>query len=61
MMTRKDYVAVAEILSKYGERILVWDFDNLVNDFADLMEADNERFMRDRFVEACNEWQLENA
>jgi hypothetical protein len=61
MMTRKDYVAVAEILSKYGERILVWDFDNLVNDFADLMEADNERFMRDRFIEACNEWQLENA
>ena len=60
-MTRKDYVAVSEILSKYGERILIWDFDNLVNDFADLMEADNERFQRDRFVEACNEWQLENA
>ena len=61
MMTRKDYVAVADILSKYGERILIWDFDNLVNDFADLMAEDNPRFMRERFVQACNEWQLANA
>ena len=59
MMTRKDYVAISDILSKYGQRILVWDFDNLVNDVADLMAEDNPRFMRDRFVDACNEWRNE--
>ena len=61
MMTRKDYVAVSEILSRYGDYVLIWTFDQIVNDFADLMEADNENFQRERFVEACNEWRLENA
>lgn len=56
MMTRKDYVAVAEILSDFREgiqnQIL---FDELVDEFADFFGADNPNFKLDKFREACNE------
>ena len=54
-MTRKDYVAVAEILSSYKD--LIGDeflFHDLVDDFAGMFEADNSNFKFDKFLEACN-------
>jgi hypothetical protein len=54
MMTRKDYVAVAEILSSYKD--LIGDeftFHDLVDDFAGMFEADNPNFKFDKFLEAC--------
>jgi len=60
MMTRKDYVATAEILNNYLVRNnsethpqLVAEFDELVEDFIKMFEADNPRFDAERFWEAC--------
>jgi hypothetical protein len=54
MMTRKDYVAVAEILSDFREgiqnQIL---FDEMVDEFADMFSADNPNFKFEVFREAC--------
>lgn len=55
MMTRKDYVAVAEILSDFKSGIdnqVV--FEDLVDEFADFFSADNPNFKLDKFREACN-------
>ena len=55
MMTRKDYVATAEILSSFKE--LIGDeftFHDLVNDFGAMFEADNPRFDADKFFDACH-------
>ena len=63
MMTRKDYVKVAEILSNYfatsvfdeqGEIL----FADLVDDFSLMFESDNERFDHVKFFNACHK---ENA
>lgn len=62
MMTRKDYVAVAEILSDFREGIQhPILFDELVNEFADMFAEDNPNFKLDKFVEACNEQNLNNS
>lgn len=53
MMTRKDYVATAEILNSYVHNIPAPIFDNLVMDFSSMFEEDNDRFMVDKFEEAC--------
>lgn len=59
MMTRKDYVSTAEILANVRESILSLGvegediFDNLVEDFSEMFLADNERFLADRFEDAC--------
>jgi hypothetical protein len=56
MMTRKDYVATAEILNKMLDKITVAQeeaFDEMVMDFSDMFQADNERFLVDKFVDAC--------
>ena len=53
MMTRKDYVAVSELLSRYALSIDENTFDILIHDFAGLMAQDNERFIADRFISAC--------
>ena len=53
MMTRKDYVATAEILSNYSMYFDTNLFADIVNDFADMFENDNPRFNHERFVEAC--------
>ncbi len=57
-MTRKDYVLIAESLSN-----LMSDFNNcgddsvslslVVGELADTLQADNPRFDRARFLEAC--------
>ena len=59
MMTRKDYVETASILAGIrdvltslgvaGEQI----FSDLVRDFAEMFEDDNERFIRSKFIDAC--------
>jgi hypothetical protein len=58
MMTRKDYVVTAEILSNYfatsvfdeqGEIL----FSDLVDEFSLMFESDNERFDASRFAIAC--------
>jgi hypothetical protein len=58
MMTRKDYVKVAEILSNYfatsvfdeqGEML----FADLVDEFSLMFETDNPRFDENRFWDAC--------
>jgi hypothetical protein len=56
MMTRKDYVAVSEILAGYSQAMIdnFW-WEDLVNDFALMFEADNPNFDRKRFIQACEE------
>jgi hypothetical protein len=53
MMTRKDYVATAEILSTYANLIDQFTFEDLVMDFSDMFIADNPRFSTIKFQEAC--------
>ena len=55
-MTRKDYVAVSEILAGYKLAMIdgYW-WEDLVNDFADFFAKDNPNFNREKFIEAC-EW-----
>jgi hypothetical protein len=55
MMTRKDYVAVAEILNSFQDVIAdPFTFEDLVNEFGDFFSADNPNFKFDKFREACN-------
>jgi len=53
MMTRKDYVATAEILNSYATEIRIEVYEDLVNDFSEMFFADNEKFDSDRFWEEC--------
>jgi len=59
MMTRKDYIATSNTLNRfYKDSVSTQQeesFDAMVHDFADIFEADNDRFMRGRFVDACYE------
>jgi hypothetical protein len=55
MMTRKDYVSVAEILSDFKTGMPNNIFDELVDEFAIWFAGDNPNFKHDKFVEACNE------
>lgn len=55
MMTRKDYVIVAQILSSYKD--LIGDeftYHDLVDEFAAYFSEDNSRFDFNRFISACN-------
>jgi len=53
MMTRKDYVATAEIINSYASEIKLEVLEDLVNDFMVMFAEDNERFDGDRFWEEC--------
>jgi hypothetical protein len=53
MMTRKDYVTTAEILRGHLPDIDDTTFDSLVESFGLMFKEDNERFMLDKFVDAC--------
>jgi uncharacterized membrane protein len=53
MMTRKDYVEVANILNKFLDRIDSHDFNDLVFEFSEFFLEDNSRFNEDKFSEAC--------
>ena len=52
MMTRKDYVATAEILNKYVDKVDNDYLSDLARDFSDMFQKDNERFDYLRFLEA---------
>jgi hypothetical protein len=49
MMTRKDYVATAEILNSYAKEIRLQVLEDIVHDFSEMFEQDNEKFDGDRF------------
>jgi hypothetical protein len=55
MMTRKDYVATAEILKNwfYNHPVNVLDFEDLCGEFADMFEVDNPNFNDTKFLIAC--------
>jgi hypothetical protein len=53
MMTRKDYVATAEILSNYSNLIEKFTFEDLVYDFSDMFLSDNPKFSPMIFKNAC--------
>jgi hypothetical protein len=53
MMTRKDYVAVSNILSEYQEVMEADEYLDMCRDFAKYMAQDNERFDPLRFLQAC--------
>jgi hypothetical protein len=55
MMTRKDYVSTANILKEYANLIDQFTFEDLVNDFADMFFADNNKFSPTKFEAACYE------
>ena len=52
MMTRKDYVATAEILKYASNKTHPALFSKIVNDFAEMFAKDNERFDVSRFHKA---------
>jgi hypothetical protein len=55
MMTRKDYVATAQILNKFADRIDSHEFNDLVFEFGEMFLADNQRFVVEKFEQACYE------
>jgi hypothetical protein len=52
MMTRKDYIATAEILKYISDKTHPAVFSKTVHDFAEMFAKDNERFDVTRFHEA---------
>ena len=52
MMTRKDYVAVAEILNAYHLDIETQTFEDLLSDFQIFFKKDNSNFDSTRFRDA---------
>jgi hypothetical protein len=52
-MTRKDYIAVAQILADNADSIAPETHERLVDDFARFMAQDNPRFDWVRFSNAC--------
>ncbi len=55
MMTRKDYIATAEIIKSYNLQLPEVLLERLVNDFAEMFKADNPRFDANRFRVAAME------
>jgi len=53
MMTRKDYVTTSAILNKFIEVIPEYSFEALVAEFVTMFKADNDRFLAERFEDAC--------
>lgn len=53
-MTRKDYIATAEILNYSSNKMHPALFAKVVNDFAEMFAKDNPRFDVTRFHEASN-------
>lgn len=54
MMTRKDYIATAQILNYASNKTHPAVFSKMVNDFAEMFAKDNERFDVVRFHQASN-------
>ena len=54
MMTRKDYIATAEILKYVSDKTHPAVFSKMVVDFAEMFAKDNPRFDVKRFHEASD-------
>jgi len=55
MMTRKDYVATAEIIKSYNLQLPEVVLEKIVNDFCEMFVKDNPRFDANRFRVASME------
>jgi len=53
MMTRKDYVRTAQIINSVHFFVNDNVSLHLINSFADYFQADNPRFDRQKFIQAC--------
>ena len=53
MMTRKDYVKTSNILKGFSDEIHPAVFEDLVEEFAQYFQSDNERFYKAKFEKAC--------
>lgn len=53
MLTRKDYVTLADILESFSQLIERFTFEDLVEDIADYCASDNPNFDYDKFRQAC--------
>jgi hypothetical protein len=49
MMTRKDYVQTSNILKGFADEIHPQVFEDIVEEFAQYFQADNERFDKAKF------------
>ena len=56
MMTRKDYVAIAKVISSVPSDTPAEDETRaaIAHGLADYMEYDNPNFNRNKFIEACS-------
>jgi hypothetical protein len=54
-MTRKDYVMIAEVFANFGQMIELEETigADIARNLADAFGADNSRFDRARFLDAC--------
>ena len=54
-MTRKDYVIIAEVFAHFGQMVELEETigADIARNLADALQADNPRFNRDRFLDAC--------
>jgi hypothetical protein len=53
--TRRDYVAVSEIIRSFADDMPVKVVEEMAEDFIALFEKDDPNFKSDRFYEACFE------
>jgi hypothetical protein len=55
IMTRKDYVIIAEVFAHFGQMVELEETigADIARNLADALEADNPRFNRARFLVAC--------
>ena len=52
MMTRKDYVAIADIFNLFRDEIPMTTLEDLISEFSDLFLADNKNFNSKKFAQA---------
>jgi hypothetical protein len=55
MMTRKDYIEVANILNNHKRYVAEATLESLIFDFNEMFLKDNPRFDADRFADAVME------
>ena len=58
-MTRKDYVVIAEVLNLFKDEIDMVTFEDLIDEFSNMLAADNPNFKFDKFYAACTKTELQ--
>jgi hypothetical protein len=53
MMTRKDYIKTSNILKGFADEIHPQVFEDLVEEFAQYFQSDNDKFDKAKFETAC--------